>query len=211
MSLLRKLFLIREIKSKEGALHFRRWRLLSTPWFSIFIHQIFKGDEDRHCHDHPWSFVTCILKGGYVEYNENSSQWDIENGNGKYCLPSLTTGIRFVKSTKLHTIRLIRNRPTTTLVLAGPRNREWGYGINGGWLDNKTYRKLKNDDWPIQAFNNGDRVLWATDMGCPYQGKQGTITEELYMQEGIRAPMAHVKWDNGVENDTPINFLRIIK
>jgi hypothetical protein len=43
-----------------------RYNLLSTPWFGIKLHKILISDEACE-HDHPWSFVSFILKGGYVE------------------------------------------------------------------------------------------------------------------------------------------------
>lgn len=74
--LFRKLFLIKEIKSKLGILHFQRWRIVQTPWFSIYIHRIFREDEDQHCHSHPWSFVSFILNGSYTEkYPDDSSRY----------------------------------------------------------------------------------------------------------------------------------------
>lgn len=52
-SIIRKFFLVKEIISKEGEVHFRRYRLLATPWFNIYIHNIRRSDEDIHMHDHP--------------------------------------------------------------------------------------------------------------------------------------------------------------
>jgi hypothetical protein len=44
-----------------------RLMLLKTPWFGIYFHVIRRPDW-AHCqHDHPWPFVTCILRGGYEE------------------------------------------------------------------------------------------------------------------------------------------------
>ena len=34
--------------------------------FNIFLHKFLKGDPDD-VHDHPWNYVTVILKGGYYE------------------------------------------------------------------------------------------------------------------------------------------------
>ena len=66
---IRTFFLAKEIISKDGVVHFRRYRLLSTPWFNIYIHNILRSDEDAHFHDHPWGFFSFILnctKGGYT-------------------------------------------------------------------------------------------------------------------------------------------------
>ena len=67
MGLLRKLFLTREIISRTGVVHFRRYRLLKTPIMRLYLHQILESDKDGDLHCHPWSFVSLILKGHYVE------------------------------------------------------------------------------------------------------------------------------------------------
>ena len=133
MSLLRRLFLTREIKSKEGKLHFQRWRLLQTPWFAVYIHRIFKHDEDKHCHDHPWSFVSVILSGGYAVGVPNTL------GRRVYFAPDAS----YNKSTSFHKLARLYRVPTTTLVFTGPRNREWGYSVDGEWVHNKEYRMRK--------------------------------------------------------------------
>jgi hypothetical protein len=135
MSILRRLFLVKEIKSKEGELHFQRWRLLQTPLGSVYIHRIFKADEDLHCHDHPWSFVGIILNGGYV------ARKLCADGSSKY--ESSTVSIN--KSTAFHQITRMLKVPTTTFVITGPRNREWGYSVDGEWIHHKEYRKKKRD------------------------------------------------------------------
>jgi hypothetical protein len=47
---------------------FYRYALLKTKWFNIYLHQL---DAPRWhpngCHDHPWSFLTVLLHGGYLE------------------------------------------------------------------------------------------------------------------------------------------------
>ena len=43
--------------------------LKDRKWFpfNIFVHRFLKSDPDD-VHDHPWSYVTLILKGGYYEW-----------------------------------------------------------------------------------------------------------------------------------------------
>lgn len=132
LRLIKKFFLIKEIKSKKGVLHFRRWRIISLPWFSIYIHNIYKHDEDLHLHDHPWNYFSFILKGSYVE----------ETIKGK----TLMSFGRLTKkdATDFHKISTVI-KPTTTLFIIGKRKREWGYNVDGKWVDNITYRKEKNN------------------------------------------------------------------
>lgn len=131
-NLLRKWFLVREIRSKAGVLHFRRWRLVQTSIFAIYIHQIFKSDEDAHLHSHPWDFVSFILAGGYYEENQG--------GSSMVFLPGLWNA---KMAHQYHRVTLLK--PTMSLVFAlGPR-KPWGYYVDGNHVDNVTYRKMKNE------------------------------------------------------------------
>jgi hypothetical protein len=141
---IRRFFLIREIISGEGKVHFRRYRILETPWFSLYIHNILESDLDLHMHDHPWDFVSVMLSGGYLEYTE-------KNPEGNYFLPidfntwdipSLYINAHVAED--LHKIKLIDGKPVWSIFLCGPRRREFGYGVNGKWIHNKEYREFKN-------------------------------------------------------------------
>lgn len=140
----KKIFLIKEIKSNSGELHFRRYRIFSTPWFKIFIHRIYKSDEDKHMHTHPWNFVTIILSGNYKEcvvqewYSEHvlsGEQWE----NRKKFRPY------FHKAGFAH--KLYLNSPVTTLVFCFGKNKKWGYVTDDGIIDNSDYRRLKHEGY----------------------------------------------------------------
>lgn len=51
-----------------------RWNIINTRWFSIRIHKFISSDHNC-LHDHPWNFLTLILKGGYYEKMENRTEW----------------------------------------------------------------------------------------------------------------------------------------
>jgi hypothetical protein len=141
---IRKFFLTREIVSREGKVHFRRYRLLETPWFSVYIHNICESDLDLHMHDHPWDFTTILIKGGYKEYTK-------DHPVGWYYLPIGrrtydTPGMYMIhhRAEDMHKIQLLDNKPAWSLFLCGPRRREFGYDVDGKWVHNKTYRELKD-------------------------------------------------------------------
>jgi hypothetical protein len=46
---------------------FIRFTLLKTPWVRIYLHRLEADRPHPHCHDHPWSFVSLLLAGGYWE------------------------------------------------------------------------------------------------------------------------------------------------
>lgn len=129
--------LVKEIKSKTGELHFRRWKFFQIKnLFSIYIHKIYLPDYDEHVHNHPWNFVSIILDGGYVEIDHNGnpvSRW--------------TGSISFKSRTSFHKITHVYKSPTKTLVITGPKIKiPWGYLVNDKFVDFKTYRKIKNDE-----------------------------------------------------------------
>jgi hypothetical protein len=50
--------------------YMERWWVFKPIRFIPFcsrIHHILRSDTDRHLHDHPWYYLTVILKGGYWE------------------------------------------------------------------------------------------------------------------------------------------------
>ena len=105
----------------DGELYLTRLNLIKTPWFSVKLHWIHKPDPDRDLHDHPWVFVSFILRGGYVEYeSKNPSQ---EKGKPK----SITC---FNYKNKITAHRIAEVVPNTlTLVISGPKDRvkSWGF------------------------------------------------------------------------------------
>lgn len=44
---------------------FLRWIERKMP--AVRVHEILRSDLDRELHDHPWPFVSIILRGGYTE------------------------------------------------------------------------------------------------------------------------------------------------
>lgn len=122
-----------EIKSKKGELHFRRWRLLKTRWFDVYIHGIYKADKDKHLHDHPWNIWTMVLWGSYLEELPDSDYIY------RRCFDM---GYRGDK--EFHKIRSCFG-PVYTLAIMGKKTKEWGYDVNGIWVHNEEYRRLKRE------------------------------------------------------------------
>lgn len=50
-----------------GQVYLRRLRVVNTPWFSVLMHWINEPDNGRYPHDHPWGFISWVLRGGYWE------------------------------------------------------------------------------------------------------------------------------------------------
>ena len=74
--------------------------------FNILIHKILKSDLGD-LHDHYWSYITVILKGGYWETNENGTFW---RGPGY---------VGFRKASDRHSLRIPEGKSAWTLLFVG--------------------------------------------------------------------------------------------
>jgi hypothetical protein len=108
--------------------------------FNVTLHKIVRSD-DPIMHDHPWSFTTLILAGGYWEHtpkwNEDETTFEdvrVWRGPGSIIHRS---------ATELHWLELDNEKPATTLFFMGPQEREWGFIINSlsypRWIQYQEY------------------------------------------------------------------------
>ena len=102
-----------------------RW--VADFWlFSIRIHHWVGSDDQRHMHDHPWAYLTVILKGGYTDVNTSGES-------------RLTPGcVRYFPSSHRHTVRVDRGG-AWTLVVTGRERRVWGFWVNGKFRKRNKY------------------------------------------------------------------------
>ena len=126
--------LVREIKSKDGVLHFRRWRIFSIGNFSANIHAIYKADSDKHLHSHPWSFLNIVLKGRYTERLP-----------GDKLNKRRPLNIALRKAEAYHKIESVQTPVVYTLNFMWGKRKEWGYDVDGKFVQHEEYRKLKNE------------------------------------------------------------------
>jgi len=95
--------------------------------FNIFLHKFLKSDPDV-LHDHPWSYRTFILAGGYWEHTEKGKLW---MGPFTY---------KYASANSFHRIELDKDKPPCwTLFIPGKREREWGFKTDDGWVHNEKY------------------------------------------------------------------------
>ncbi|TXI88520.1 MAG: hypothetical protein E6Q36_05370 [Chryseobacterium sp.] len=127
--------LVKEIKSKDGVLHFRRWQLLKTPWFVINVHGIYHKDEDQHLHNHPWNFLSIVLWGSYVEQLQGSV-FNLRT--------FLDTAYR--KAETYHKIYTLCSKSVYTLNFMSAKTKEWGYNVDGKFVGHQEYRKIKRGE-----------------------------------------------------------------
>ncbi len=114
-----------------------RWRLLQTPWFGIYVHFIYREDLDPVPHDHPWSFWSFVLRGGYVEELHERPG----SGECRYVARVRLADHRF----PLHWAhRIVSVEPhTLTLCIVGRKRRVWGFYDGNVWVDYRDALSLR--------------------------------------------------------------------
>lgn len=123
----------------DGQDYLRRLRIIQTPWFGVYLHDMHGPDRDW-LHDHPWPFMSVVLRGGYGEW------WTVTGRHG-HDYPGAAMArvialrhfnglserrwwaagsVHVIRLDEAHMIDLIRPG-TRTLVFVGRRSREWGF------------------------------------------------------------------------------------
>jgi len=116
----------------KGAPYMRRW---IWRWFGreLRIHHIQAPDPGRSYHDHPFDFVSIVLRGGYVEevYGDDGSGSPLDC----YFLERRRwLAVASRRAETRHRITEVSPGGCWTLVLAGPRRRPWGFSTADGWV-----------------------------------------------------------------------------
>src|SRR2546430_15350386 len=90
--------------------------LFRCPWFGLFLHTLHRSDYDRALHDHPWGFISIILKNGYSEMTP------------KGVLTHFAGSVLFRPAEWKHCVIIDDPEyPSWNLVFVGPRTRKWGF------------------------------------------------------------------------------------
>lgn len=97
-----------------------RWRI-ETPIGSVRLHHWLGPDDDRAFHDHPWWFLTFVLRGGYIDVSPE--------GDDHLYAPA----VRFRRAHHRHTV-VPECEGAWTLVITGPKVRRWGFWLNGKFI-----------------------------------------------------------------------------
>ena len=118
-------------RSARGPL-LTRYYLILTRRGAVYLHHLHASDEDRALHDHPWSFVTWLIGGGYYEHTPAGRCW------------RRRFSVLWRPAEYRH--RLVLTRPTWTLVVRFRRRRAWGFWLPSGWLHSKAYGETWCDE-----------------------------------------------------------------
>jgi hypothetical protein len=108
--------------------------------FNVFLHKFLKSDPDD-VHDHPWSYATLILKGGYWEWipqfnsaGEKIGEVADWRGPGHF---------RISPARSYHRIELDPAVTAWTLFMPGPKQKDWGFLVRNQWIQWEEYLKQR--------------------------------------------------------------------
>ena len=112
--------------------------------FNIFLHKFHKSD-DLVLHDHPWSFATLILRGGYWEWKPQFDHIGNKIGEiAKWCGPG---SFRCASANTYHRVELDPEVECWTLFMPGRKQQDWGFLVQNQWVQWEQYlanKKRKN-------------------------------------------------------------------
>lgn len=173
------------IDENNGREFLKRWRLLQTPWFSIFVHRMQVPDPGTDLHDHPWGFASLVLRGGYTEVLADSRRADDEQVTRHRPRWSLAR----VRLDQAHTVVTLDRSPTWTLIVTGRTPRRWGFYVDGVWQDwEREYDYGRRYPWKRWVCVECEGTGWACQpprchhpvhVECPWcKGTGGTAPTE---------------------------------
>lgn len=102
-----------------------RW-VFDFKLFSVRLHKWLRSDDKRAFHNHPWSFITIVLRGSYTDVSTDKKE-------------VLCKGcIRYRKSSHKHYVE-VPKEGCLSLIITGPTiDKKWGF-----WIDGKFKRREK--------------------------------------------------------------------
>ncbi len=140
--------------------------LVHTPWGGIMVHFINDPDVEPDMHNHPVTFLSLILRGGYAELLGRPNAFFPKT-------PAATKPhepvewirrrwFNFVRAEK-HVHKIVSVKPgTVTLCFYGPRRCTWGFFTEAGFVPWKEY----NRKYKTLPSSDAEQTRGRTDSGC---------------------------------------------
>lgn len=129
-----------------------RWTIFSCRLVKLMVNRFVAGSSDPDPHDHPSSFLTIVLTGGYDDISPCQSC----DGDGVLlpddapCKACGATGtvvdkvlaptVRYRPADHAHVTKVGPDGATTVCIM-GPKRRDWGFFRDGLWWRWKDYER----------------------------------------------------------------------
>lgn len=102
--------------------------------YSIRIHKWYRSDDKRYMHNHPWWFITFVIKGSYKDVSLGLFKDIYQNDYLK------RFHIRYRKPNHTHYVEIPKGG-CTTILITGRKNKQWGFWVNKRYLRINRYFK----------------------------------------------------------------------
>jgi hypothetical protein len=127
--------------SSSSRPYLTRWTLLGRrddpAGVAVYLHRFQDSDATDELHDHPWGFTSQILAGGYWEVTP-AEGW--RDGTGPTTRRWYGPGSVLLRPAECrHAIQIPEGQEAWTLVIRGPRVREWGF-----WCPDRGFRHWRD-------------------------------------------------------------------
>lgn len=135
------------IYGEDGSPYMYRYWLFRSRWLSARIHHIASHDRDPYMHDHPWSFVSVVLRGCYMEQRPLDPTHPVFNEAGVEPCGGTARGpgsICYRRACDRHRISFVGSG-TYTLFILGPLVQWWGFYTPAAKLYYRDYLKARSE------------------------------------------------------------------
>lgn len=115
------------VRTSDGTTYLTRWWIIATPMGGLVLHRMQAPDARITIHDHPFSFASFVLRGGYIERRLRPREMVIDDRR-------VVRRVNVMRKHDAHSIIRLLRVPTWTLLFVGPQRRTWGFWheIGGG-------------------------------------------------------------------------------
>jgi hypothetical protein len=124
-----------------------RWTLLDVGSAKLLLHHFLPTKRDRDPHDHPRSFLTFVFLGRYDDEQPSGIIDRVQ-----------APAVRFRRAEHAH-ITVAGPRGAWSLVVMGPKRRDWGFLRDGHWWPWSRYEDRFGTsfrcDEPVGEADNG--------------------------------------------------------
>lgn len=116
----------------------RWWLLPRNPLLNVYLHRITHSDDDRALHDHPWSNLTVILRGGYLEVVPSDQSapghWDFAGALRTHTRKAGDAVLRLRPTWRHRLVVPPGSDGAWTLFVTGPVLNRWGFYCKHGFV-----------------------------------------------------------------------------
>lgn len=159
------------LRREDGRVFLDRWGWESKRFGGIFLHKMSAPDPGVDLHDHPWSFASLILWGGYTEERSNirdapyasrmveQSRVMEHRGLVEHRRP---WSVKVMRLDECHRIIDLFKGTSWSIIVHGPARRRWGFYLPAldefhgiSWFDALRYEDLQRRTLYTEVHHGG--------------------------------------------------------